>query len=689
VKNGAASPFQQILAWLAKGGDFFIAASIALDLLQDGETLYHLWRNASMIDEHEEESKLGGLLDGIVPIQIVHQHEPERSNTNVYVVHLADMTVGCLIKGGASMADTLRKFLNKNEFYDPARACLMLAATTARIMGESLEEKKSKINNDDLLWPVKCLLQIGIARDYLDTALLLLNVTIPDELRHRNRPAGMETLELTKNLIALIVASNPTAIDMLLDLTDDETKCGYWKSLDHETQLALALVEINFSFPVIQNPEVRAWVREELHLCLKNEVKLPTLWLQKLALACLTNSGCDLTDFEMDRASTGTKSERRSSPSEMTSTSQRPWTHRAGREESINLDEDDGLCQLQLELFETRNALMSSSNGFGIDNDLLISCLLLLRIRNDHWLPGDHEYFGNKTFAPTQTLLDAACYLAGRRPKTSVILTAAKKDDAGDEKPFLFADFDCTTAMKHCYMAGNISAGANLIGGRNGFVLHLCHILHESVGLSIRDAELFVLDNNLDLRAIEDSKMEMSSFEMGECYWKLLWLLDEHVLSVKTFGEFETVHVRGRVDPVFAARSVFRSWLALSFGDKKTASSWLSQWLRQRLEIGRFAVTHSSVTPRSTATTPPRQRDGDSLPSKACSGRHRLACAAVARSLVWPSTLEEDGDVSESLILAIVMEMDGTFLIEVCEACVGLVESVPPAALKATKILSC
>jgi hypothetical protein len=124
VQNGPASPFQEVLAWLSDQEDYFTAASIALDLLQDTDTLFHLWQNAEKIDEVDEQTKLEGLLDGIVPLDEDYFSE-DKSNFNPTLVQLADMTVGCLIKGGLCMSKTLKKFLNQNKYYDPARACLM------------------------------------------------------------------------------------------------------------------------------------------------------------------------------------------------------------------------------------------------------------------------------------------------------------------------------------------------------------------------------------------------------------------------------------------------------------------------------------------------------------------------------------------------------------------------------------
>ena len=44
---------------------------------------------------------------------------------------LANMTVGCLTKGGFAMAETLEHFLEHDRHYDPARVSLMLVAAVA------------------------------------------------------------------------------------------------------------------------------------------------------------------------------------------------------------------------------------------------------------------------------------------------------------------------------------------------------------------------------------------------------------------------------------------------------------------------------------------------------------------------------------------------------------------------------
>jgi hypothetical protein len=98
---------------------------------------------------------------------------------------------------------------------------------------------------------------------------MLLNVTIADELRRLPRQAASMSIpgmESTKRLVSLIVASDPTAAELLLGLVDDQSRSRYWQSLEHETRLVLSLIDIDNKCPLLRHSEVRGWVREEL-LC--------------------------------------------------------------------------------------------------------------------------------------------------------------------------------------------------------------------------------------------------------------------------------------------------------------------------------------------------------------------------------------------------------------------------------------
>jgi hypothetical protein len=464
-------------------------------------------------------------------------------------------------------------------------------------MGEDI----LNVSYDDLLWPVRCLLEIGVSRSYLSTALLLLNATIPDELRrrpqqHLNSPS-IPTINLTEKLVTLIIACDKNATGLLLDLVDDISRCKFWLSLDHKTRLLLSLTDIEKRCPLLRHSEVRYWARDVLHACLKDEKSananvgemVPTDWLQKLCVACLYNAGCELKYVNVSKSPDDSRKY------------------------------EDGLEQHKAEILETRNALISTPGSGGLDFDIIIPCLLLLQSRGVNWR--------EKNETSTQSILDATCYLAGRPT---------------NEEP-IFA-FDSATVMQQCALAGNVRAGANLIGGKDGFVLSCCDILINELDFSMDEAEAFFLESSLSLPLVELAPKSLDSFEVNDSHRQLLWLLDEHVLSIQTFGEFETIHIRGKVDPVFCARSILRAWFCLSSSDKDNGMSWLTSYLKKRLGI---------------------ERD-DLAPSP-----HRLACAALCRALLW--TLD-----SSDQPLCVHLNIESNFLVQVAHSCCGLVESVPP-----------
>ena len=150
----------------------------------------------------------------------------DRDDLDSTLVTLVDMAVGCLIKGAYAMLPTLRLFLEEDNHYDATRASLMLAATMACVlsidseavsatMGEGYNiNVKSSPSAEDLVWLVRCLLRVGVARDSFKDTLMLLNAIVPDELRNRrcgNVPKySVPSMELCKKLVTLILRSSPT-----------------------------------------------------------------------------------------------------------------------------------------------------------------------------------------------------------------------------------------------------------------------------------------------------------------------------------------------------------------------------------------------------------------------------------------------------------------------------------------------
>ncbi len=131
-------------------------------------------------------------------------------------------------------------------------------------------------------------------------------------------------------------------------------------------------------------------------------------------------------------------------------------------------------------------------------------------------------------YVSTQSLLDTTCYLAGRHTE--------------EEPRFVF---DGATVIRQCALVGNVRAGANLIGGKNGFVLSCCDVIMLELQVSMEDAEAFFLNDELSMRVIqESSRYQQDRFVLNDSHRQLLWLLDEHVLSIRTYGEFDSVHVQ-------------------------------------------------------------------------------------------------------------------------------------------------
>lgn len=608
VESGPATPFQQVLAWLSEQQDYFTAASLALDLLRDPVSLRHLWIAYDKIDNEDERSKLESLLDGICPIYTDTDSKGE-SVLQSTLTQLADMTVGCLTKGGYAMSSTLEQFLARNLKYDPPRASLMLVATAASAVSDDEELINSVMGKDyfrgdsqseAILWPVRCLLKVGVARDYLMTVLLLLNTTIPDELRRRDRDGvagtSVPSLDMCKSLVALIVSACPDAAEILLNLVDEKSRLRFWDSLEHKTRLELSIIAVSEKYPLLRDQEVRSWGLAELQKCVKSEDSassvivsnaMPSLWLCQLVISCLMNAGCNLDALMSPK---------------------------------LELKEDSSdeynLKQHRDEVQNTRSALMPAPCSGGLDFGLLIPALLLLEHRNVLW--------NSSAETCTRLLLNAACFVAGRRNL--------------DEPMFAL---NSIALMRQCTLVGDVEAGANLVGGKNGLVLECCHILMQEKGMNMDEAEDFLLSDK-DFVAVGEMN-ESKLFLIKPCHRHILWLLEDHVLNVRTYGEF--AESRGKVDPVFASITCLRTWWAITRQELPMATCWLMQWLRQRLSI----TDNISSSP------------------------NRLVCAALVRALIWPERKEGTTETP----IANKLQFNGIFLVQLSRGCCGLVEALP------------
>jgi hypothetical protein len=118
-----------------------------------------------------------------------------------------------------------------------------------------------------------------------------------------------------------------------------------------------------------------------------------THWVQALCVACLHNAGCDLHDLVIDSTNY-------------------PFTFSDTSTADAFDFSDDGLKQHEMEILETRKALISAPGSGGLDFDHLIPCLLLIQSRRKTWRErGD--------YASTQSL-NLCLYLMVRRSRDNV-----------------------------------------------------------------------------------------------------------------------------------------------------------------------------------------------------------------------------------------------------------------------------
>ena len=605
-RNFEATPFYQVLSWLSHREDYFTAACIALGLLGDVESWHELklLKSTGDDDYDDDQDSLECLLDSIVPLypkgmQSLH---PRQS----VVSHVADMAIGCLAKGGLIMSTILDSFLRRNTDYDSAKAALMLAAVTTRCVSRERETVsvamgpgyKYSDNSDpeDLLWALRALLSVGVARDELSQAIVLVNVALPDELRYR-KPTSSNVrsppLDFCKAMVSTIISASPDAASLLLGLVDEESRKRYWRSLSRDAQLEFALINVEDRCPLLCQEEVRIWALKCLDECVNQEASptavnlndlMPTSWLRRLCEGCLQNAECDFGQILTYGVS--------DSPD----------------------DDDEGTLKYVTEFANIQQALTATPGSGGLDFDLLIPALLILQQREITW--------NEEAVVSTQRVLDAACYMAGRHGHCTF-------------------PFDGSTVMRQCVSASNVAAGANLLGGTNGLVLSCCDILIQGAAIDMATAESFILDDDLSPAVLNSREADQKkSLEINDGHRQVLWLLLNHVLNVRTFGEFRPIHMRGKVDPVFAAQACLRTWLALS--KSKDSTPWLVKWLRRNLEI-----------------------DGERISPK------RLACAALTRVLMWPTSDQS------SEVLATIMGVESTFLVQLAQSCHGLLESIP------------
>ena len=630
--NPISTPSDQILSWLCRRRDYYTAACIALSLLDDTDTVHKLCRiPISEVSEEDNPIHHKGLLDGIQPLS---------SNAPEILNFFADMAVACLVKGGES--NVLQGFLSRNTLYTASSASIMLVGTILStlskesvsvpemITNECMVDLMSTIKNqsDDMLWPIQCLMKMAVVRKCLPFAIMMLNKTIPNELRWRAPPSqGLSSFPRPSmgfflGLLKIILESTEAATRCLLNTIDEESGFQYWFSITDDTRLVLCLLKIEGRNVMLLEPEVRAWVLTRL----KEEIESPTdftstsqllsnRWLVEVVTGAFVNAGCDKVINSIPKTEHGN---------------------------------EDTCYRHDMEVI--RRLIVKQNDYFGLDFDLVIAAMLILVSRRcDLWKNGEIS---------TQTLLNAFCDMAGRKRNF--------------ETNFIF---DGATVMRLCALADNLQAAAFLIGGKHGLIIECGCMLVSSLEMSIEDAEIALYNGSLvDLRRLMigfhdqmAAQHHSSTFVPSEMHYHLLWLLEHYVLDIKSYGEFDsTSHTvtQDKLTPVFTGRVCLRAWYSLTHPSNLSSSvEWLEKWLRQKVDLTSGSQLTSANNLASNKST------------------KRLACAALVHTLLWADEVDDldlnDAD-DEDQILCKLIGFNLRFISELAEACCGLIQSIPP-----------
>ena len=109
---------------------------------------------------------------------------------------------------------------------------MLVGATASVLSKESFAQRKTpKIENvmdilptvespsEELIWPVRCLVKMAVVRKCLPSAMLMLNATIPNELRWRApKSRGLSTAPLPSLGLFLALA------ELILESTKEATR---------------------------------------------------------------------------------------------------------------------------------------------------------------------------------------------------------------------------------------------------------------------------------------------------------------------------------------------------------------------------------------------------------------------------------------------------------------------------------
>jgi hypothetical protein len=460
------------------------------------------------------------------------------------------------------MSHALDGFLGRNKYYDTSKACLILGASAAQSVSQV--SQLDQINNlapfsfnpllseTHTLWPIQCLLRVAVARKCMSTALLLLNATIPNEMRHLSVHDSTSSVALCKSIVSMILASSPTSASILLNLVHSGTTT-YWASISTETRFELSLLQSRGKYPLFHETEVRQWALELLHTgtgLIKNsltEIDLPTTWLQKICLACLHNAECDFTLPELNGFP---------------------------EEKDESLEKNMFLQHVDEEM--TAMKIITSTRGT-IDFDLIIPSLLLLEKRQLNW--------NDDFMISTQSVLNVVCHMAGKPSSNE----------------FIFA-FDGASVMRQCVLMGNIVAASNLIGGNDGIVLRCANVITFGDAKRVQEAEDFLVGKidsaQFGVISEEDNSKTGNEFVLTDGHHEILWCLEKYVLNARKYGEFFSLSTRGSADPTFAARVCLRAWLSLCERKEtyRASGRWLEQWLTAVLQNDDKMLARAAIT---------------------------------------------------------------------------------------------
>lgn len=552
VAGGENSSFYEILTWLHQKKDYFTAVHIALNLLGDTESIQDLTGLSKSYSTN--------LLDGIQPLQSIEsslgchtEYLFERMRESE-LASLSNITVVNFNQGGAEMSHAFDGYLKRNNFYNPFEACMVLSASVVQVVGKivRLNDRASSnlaqysfnplVSETHTLWPIQCLLRVGIRKGILPTAILLLNATIPNEMRNCSSASSSTSLDLCKSIVSMIVASSTKSAGLLMNLVypSDST---YWGSISDSTRFELSLTKVCGAFPLLLETEVRDWMLEILHSetgLVKKDHKesVPSRWLQQLCIACLLNAGCNLV-HEFDSLEDG----------------------------DDNIEETIEILH-QIFVAEQDALKIFSSAQRRVDFDLLIPSLLLLVHRNEHW-------YNDDVVIPTQSLLNCACSIA----------TMVSDHEIG------FA-VDVEPIMKQCAVMENLDAAAHLIGGNDGIILLCANIIITGNTAKVGQAEEYLI-GKLSHQILKDSikySFETDSnekeFYPTHGHKKILRCLQKNVLKAKRFGYFvpKSQSTRTEIDATFAARVCLRAWLFISEKNLPSSGVWLEEWLQSQLQ---------------------------------------------------------------------------------------------------------